>query len=410
MWVNLRRRTKSISYINSCRSFLRRRFQSFQALMRHCPQCGQLPTSSNSLYSRPSPSTEKTSGTRQTRRSNRQNDKEGDAPEKRGGSSRIPTSSDANGQGLACPFYKKDPRRYWKCARFRSNRISHVKQHIYRSHKQPPAYCTFCGSTFADPGSRDRHVAAGCVPQPHNEPDGITLFHRQMLADRVPPHLTITEQWFVVFDIVCPGQAHPLSPYHDSEVSEVVFTDLREFVTSTSGTNIVFSGLSQSVALGPQIEASLREALSRGLGNLIDGWVMRRSVSPGAVIIDNLPDASSSPFTTPFASNEPEPPAQSDTRHGTASASPHTFLQPPIVAIQDASYLSEAPQNSTSLQDDSILYTSLEVDLLVSEIDDYALPDPEDWVGSVLPEGSINDEGWWDGSVDDAGYDPAAHQ
>lgn len=216
-----------------------------------------------------------------------------------------------------------------------------------------------------------------------------------MLADRSSPHLTIAEQWFTVFDIVCPGQARPLSPYHDSEVSEVVFTELREFVTGTLGTEIVFSGLRQSVAFGPQIEASLREALSRGLGNLIDGWIMRRSVLPGAVSSDEIPDASSSLFATPFAS---------------ASASPNTFLQTLPVANQDASSVSGPSQDSTPLQGSSLLDTSLEVDLLVSEVDCFALPDPEDWMESMLPEVSNSDEAWWDGSANDAAYDPAAHE
>lgn len=203
--------------------------------------------------------------------------------------------------------------------------------------------------------------------------------------------MTIAEQWFVVFDIVCPGQAHPLSPYHDSEVSEVVFTDLREFVTGTSGVNIVFSELHQSVALGPQIETSLREALSRGLGNLIDGWIMRRRALPEPFIIDELPDASSSLFASPFAS-------------------PYTFLQPYPMANQDMSYVSGPSQNATPLQDSVLLDGSLGDDLLLFEADYFALPDPEDWIGSALPEGSNNDEEWRDDSANDAGYDPAAYQ
>lgn len=42
-------------------------------------------------------------------------------------------------QALACLFLKKDPRRHWDCASFKTKdaKVSHIKQHIYPKRTTP---------------------------------------------------------------------------------------------------------------------------------------------------------------------------------------------------------------------------------------------------------------------------------
>lgn len=177
---------------------------------------------------------------------------------------------------LACPFYKKDPLRHWKCIGFASRKISYVKQHIYRSHEQPP-YCPSCGTTFDNPDARDVHILAGCIRQPFTPLDGYTLQQRNALGQRVSSSLSLEDQWYAVFDIVCPGYPRPNSPYHDLEVSEALFSDLRLFFTSDAVAASILDNLRRSNRLHQVIDPPLRDALSQELGDLVDRWAVRRS-------------------------------------------------------------------------------------------------------------------------------------
>lgn len=92
---------------------------------------------------------------------------------------------------LACPFFKKDPRRHWGCASFKTNnaKLSHFKQHIYRKHTMPH-FCLLCGTQFEDPHLRDVHVRAGCRQSVEFfKPDGITMKQRDDMNLRSNPVL-----------------------------------------------------------------------------------------------------------------------------------------------------------------------------------------------------------------------------
>lgn len=99
-------------------------------------------------------------------------------------------------QPLACPFFKKNPRRHWDCVNFKTKdaKISHIKQHIYRKHTRPHI-CPFCGQEFKDPHLRDKHLRVGCPqPRPFLEPDGITMDQRNALNKRPASKLNVESQ------------------------------------------------------------------------------------------------------------------------------------------------------------------------------------------------------------------------
>ncbi|EXF84460.1 hypothetical protein CFIO01_02775 [Colletotrichum fioriniae PJ7] len=110
---------------------------------------------------------------------------------------------------LACPFLRKDPEQYAACAMLRLRRIRDVKQHMRRGHSPPAYYCPICWKTFQGTEDRDRHIVerscdAPAVPGPH----WITQQQVTLLEGRVSNGPT-EDQWFSVWDIVCPGLPHP---------------------------------------------------------------------------------------------------------------------------------------------------------------------------------------------------------
>lgn len=180
---------------------------------------------------------------------------------------------------LACPFFKKDPRRHWDCANFKAkdSKISHVKQHIYRKHTRPH-FCAICGTEFEDPRLCDEHMRAGCLsPRAFLAPDGITIQQRNELSHRSISKLDVESQWNVMFDIVCPGSVRPSSPYNNPEVFEDFGTE--NFITSDVGINAMLVELLQEQTRTQILEDEirLREAVLRGLQSIVKSLRSLRS-------------------------------------------------------------------------------------------------------------------------------------
>lgn len=57
-------------------------------------------------------------------------------------------SDDDEHDGLACPYFVKDPQRYRACGKLRLMTIAALKQHLQRKHKGPEYYCYRCFREF----------------------------------------------------------------------------------------------------------------------------------------------------------------------------------------------------------------------------------------------------------------------
>ncbi|KAK7458296.1 hypothetical protein Landi51_01119 [Colletotrichum acutatum] len=162
---------------------------------------------------------------------------------------------DTEHEYLACPLYRKDPRRYAACAKCRLRRIRDVKQHMRRRHRRPEFYCPTCWETYSGPDERDTHLMdRSCNAPEESGPPWITQEQDTQLEGRVPNRTTV-EQWYTVWDIVCPGQTRPNPPFcFLGKMIEDIST-LRRELWEESGREIVEE-------LVTQREATLREPLS----------------------------------------------------------------------------------------------------------------------------------------------------
>ncbi|KAK1462076.1 hypothetical protein CMEL01_14043 [Colletotrichum melonis] len=168
---------------------------------------------------------------------------------------------------LACPLHRKDPRRYSAFAKCRLRRSRDVKQHMRRRHRRPEFYCPTCWETYSGPDERDQHVIERSCdsPQEQGQP-WITQEQHIQLEGRVPNGSTV-EQWYTVWDIVCPGQIRPKPPFcFLGEMVENIGT-LRQEIWEEEGPEIA----EQLIA---QREATLRERLTGENRNLLKRCIM----------------------------------------------------------------------------------------------------------------------------------------
>lgn len=271
---------------------------------------------------------------------------------------------------------------------------------------QPP-FCTSCGTTFEGPQARDEHITTGCILQPFIPLDGITKQQRDSLHQRVASHLSLEDQWYAVFDIVCPGHPRPISPYHDWEVSQAVLTELRSFLASDAVANSILENLQRSRDLGLVIDAQLREALSRELGDLVDLWAARRSAGiEHPVDHDMLKRPSNLESLNHFTSIELQP--FSDARGPSDIASTNTmFFTGPSLVVQDTNAISRSAQDSMPLyagQGSTIAPGTATVEQFTSAAESRS---PIDDQGSALL--SRDDIEWLDEFEDTEWADPDFH-
>ncbi|KAI0016027.1 hypothetical protein F4780DRAFT_714314 [Xylariomycetidae sp. FL0641] len=175
----------------------------------------------------------------------------GDSP--KSVSRRPDNASTARIRSLACPFHKKEPRKYPACGRHRLVRPRDVKQHIYRKHMRSNFYCPICFLDFELEKGRDDHIRkGGCETKTIQKLDGISGDQRKSLmryAKRVSPE----EQWFEIWDIIFPEEPRPSSPYLRNGQAGMI-TALRK-VWNKRGCDIVSSSLqtNQIVGIAPEV-------------------------------------------------------------------------------------------------------------------------------------------------------------
>ena len=123
---------------------------------------------------------------------------------------------------LACPFYRSNPLKYYKCQKYDLQRIKDVKQHIHRKHVKPDFYCARCYEVFVDATSRDAHIREGtCNIQDDPQFEGITDTQKGELKDCHKRGKEIVEQWYLMWDILFQGEPRPSSIYIGNYLEEM---------------------------------------------------------------------------------------------------------------------------------------------------------------------------------------------
>lgn len=215
------------------------------------------------------------------------------------------TSKRASGPNVlfACPFAKKDPLKYRSCYSYVLKRIRDVKQHLSRFH-QLPMYCPRCMSIFEAEEERDEHIrASSCLVQDTIIYEGVTRAQKILLGQRTSSKMTLSDQWFTIFDILFPGHnPRPKSAYMNIELTVELegFQDLMY----ADGPRIISSAIRSSGIQISTLEdregdslALLEMAIEDGLRQIAQRW--------SANIPNTLPDSMSSQVTATEESSSP---------------------------------------------------------------------------------------------------------
>ncbi|KAI1118568.1 hypothetical protein F5Y14DRAFT_446929 [Nemania sp. NC0429] len=136
---------------------------------------------------------------------------------------------------LACPFYKRDPKQYAVCGKYKLRRIKDVKQHIYRLHCNPEFYCPRCRLKFECFSERDHHIRdGGCTRIEEPNRDGvISQDQRMKLRDYGSRGTSKHHQWKELWKVVFPGIRPPRSP-HVEDSREELMSCLRSYWESNA--------------------------------------------------------------------------------------------------------------------------------------------------------------------------------
>lgn len=127
---------------------------------------------------------------------------------------------------LACPFWKLDPHRHFRCfRRFEIKRFSDLALHLQRYHflgfDNNLYYCTNCYETFRRGQEQqwDAHITSPCthVSQPeHFLPGEIAEFRNMNLRG------SDYDKWYAMWDRFWRGYPRPASPYAEAELEELL--------------------------------------------------------------------------------------------------------------------------------------------------------------------------------------------
>ncbi|KAH8897399.1 hypothetical protein GQ53DRAFT_743109 [Thozetella sp. PMI_491] len=130
---------------------------------------------------------------------------------------------------LACPFYRRNPAKYRECLKTAHlPDIKALKQHLWTDHRRP-YFCSVCRTIFETAAACSDHVRRReCTEREEPEIEGITEDEVQGLAHKLNPSLSLQDRWFHIWDIVFPGEEHPLQPCLSGNLETLVCL-LREF-------------------------------------------------------------------------------------------------------------------------------------------------------------------------------------
>lgn len=185
-------------------------------------------------------------------------------------------------KSLACPYFKKDPRRHRACCGFGFSKISYVKAHLYRKHAIP-IYCPVCRESFENVQLRDDHSRERNCEAAQNgiAPDGITSEQRDWLHQRGPRNFTEEEHWFRIFEFLFPGNPWPRSAYNDTTFSEDLL-NFRDYISAPAAQDILLQRVRENSSWTAELEAIFRPDLVHGLDQLYWRWAAAGSHGTGS--------------------------------------------------------------------------------------------------------------------------------
>lgn len=180
-----------------------------------------------------------------------------------------------NRLSFACPYSKRYPVIFSHCCTKKLRRIGDVKQHLRRRHVSR-SLCTHCRAVFdaaEDTGvvttQTAQHDCSSCQA-PQVILNGITQEKQDRIFRKHHGRMSHEEQWYLIFDILFPGEARPASPYHDPELLETA-QSLVNFV-ERHGRSIVADHFEQRTSTDYE-RILLQQLLVAILPEIIQAWM-----------------------------------------------------------------------------------------------------------------------------------------
>lgn len=120
---------------------------------------------------------------------------------------------------FACPFFRKDPARYWPCLADTSmTTIRGVKQHLWRHHSQP-YYCPVCYAVFPVASERDIHIMKrSCEKRDVVRFDGMTPEQKTLVLAGSKGY-SKPAQWRRIWDLLFERPPAALEPFLSTGLS-----------------------------------------------------------------------------------------------------------------------------------------------------------------------------------------------
>ncbi len=145
---------------------------------------------------------------------------------------------------FACPFFKRNPIRFWNCTTFRNP--ADVRQHLARTAHQEPLHCPICNLEFVEDSSSlspddqyEEHVRQQTCQENPDPPGWITPAQLREIAIRAGEGDTPPKKWYIIWEIVFPDTPHPDSPFCTNPIKEIFQYATRNFTNSPHASQLL---------------------------------------------------------------------------------------------------------------------------------------------------------------------------
>ncbi|CAH0024990.1 unnamed protein product [Clonostachys rhizophaga] len=191
---------------------------------------------------------------------------------------------------FACPFYRKDPFQHTDCVNYTLTRLSDVKQHLQRRHRDHLIIrCLICNEAFTSFAERDKHAnsSSPCPNSPSLEfaQPGPAQSPHSKLKTRSPRGVAPSEMYFDLWDSLFSKETRPLNPYRGPVFVETIAA-LRDY-WETEKSKIVPNIIREQSPLVIMDERSLSDALMNTFDRLqtrFEECVRNRCATTAALI------------------------------------------------------------------------------------------------------------------------------
>ncbi|KAH7311502.1 hypothetical protein B0I35DRAFT_481461 [Stachybotrys elegans] len=274
---------------------------------------------------------------------------------------------DGAGRTLACLYYKRNKMRHLRCLNLTLRRVKDVKQHLWRSHRQPNNYCATCYEIFTNQIQRDNHARERtCLERERPDWEGVSEDMRGALSQRVETGISEEAQWFSVWDLIFPNVKRPNTAYQEGQLEEHI--DMLHDYWDESGQEVISSVLAQEGHLDwnlPGEERDLEVLHHSALTDLI-GIVIRQFLMNSRLTARQSQQEAIN-AVAPSSSNTPRLPTPAWSRtsdnQATHDAAPAVGMSlPPSHALTNSTPGNEAPtqlpgENATDQSPDILNYS-----------------------------------------------------